>query len=82
MSDQRTKRRQRQPIDIGGEVLEPRADFAKNTLQVSDRTAKRMNLPTVYVGNVAHVARNASLKLVASRDPAGQPPRRSSSKAP
>ena len=63
---QRTKRRPRTPIDLGDDVLEPRADFAE-MLQVSDRTCARMNLPTTYIGNVAFVARNASLKLVASR---------------
>jgi hypothetical protein len=50
-----------------GEVLEPREEFANIRLGVSDKTAKRLNLPTTYIANVAYVARNASLKLVAAR---------------
>jgi hypothetical protein len=73
--DQRANRRQRLPIDVGDDVLEPRADFAKK-LQVSDRTAARMNLPTTYIGNVAYIARNASLKIVAARVRRANPPRR------
>jgi hypothetical protein len=50
-----------------GDVLEPRREFARDTLGVSDKTAQRMNLPTTYVGNLAYVARNASLKIIAER---------------
>jgi hypothetical protein len=50
-----------------GEVLQPRAEFAHDVLDVSDKTAQRMNFPTTYIGNVAYVARNASLKIVAER---------------
>ena len=50
-----------------GDVLERRRDFAKITLDVCDRTAARMNLPTTYIGNVAYVARNKSLRIIADR---------------
>lgn len=57
----------RRHIDIGDDVLMPRAEFAQEILGVSDKTAARMNLPTTYIGNVAHVLKNASLKIVADR---------------
>ena len=50
-----------------GDVLDPRREFARTRLGVSDKTAQRMNLPTMYIGGVAYVARNASLKLIADR---------------
>ena len=50
-----------------GDVLQPRREFARDELGVSDKTAQRMNLPTTYIGNLAYVARNASLKIVAER---------------
>jgi hypothetical protein len=59
--------RARQPrpdIPIPGDVLQPRAHFAED-IHVSEKTVTRMNLPTTYVGNVAYVARNASLKIIA-----------------
>jgi hypothetical protein len=49
-----------------GEILEPRLNFA-DELGICDKSAQRMNLPTTYVGGVAYVARNASLKIVAER---------------
>ena len=50
-----------------GEVLVPRAIFARDNLGVCDKTCRRWDLPTTYVGGVAYVARNASLKIVAER---------------
>ena len=50
-----------------GDYLEPRADFAARELGVVDRTAKRMDLRTTYVGNVAYVAHFASLAVVGAR---------------
>ena len=50
-----------------GEVLVPRAIFARDNLGVCDKTCLRWDLPTTYVGGVAYVARNASLKIVAER---------------
>jgi hypothetical protein len=61
-------RQSRQEIHLpSGEVLMPRANFARDVIGVCERTAARMNLPTTYVGNVAYVARDASLKIVAER---------------
>jgi hypothetical protein len=60
-----------------GEVLQPRQEFAHDELGVCDKTAQRMDLPTIYIGNVAYVARNASLKIVAERvRRRNQPPKR------
>jgi hypothetical protein len=49
-----------------GEILTPRARFAES-VGLADRTAQRLNLPTIYVGNIAYVARNASLKQIGAR---------------
>jgi hypothetical protein len=49
-----------------GDTLVLRKDFAEDILRVSDKTVKRMNLPTTYVGGKAYVARNASLEIVAA----------------
>ena len=60
-----------------GDYLEPREEFGKDTLGVSDKTVERMHLPTIYVGGVAYVRHNASLGIIASRirEP-GKPPKR------
>jgi hypothetical protein len=66
MTDLTSTAARRPHIELpNGEVLEPRSEFARGTLGVSDKTAQRMNLPTCYVGGVAYVPRNASLKIVA-----------------
>jgi hypothetical protein len=66
MTDLTSTAARRPHIELpNGDVLEPRREFARDRLGVSDKTAQRMNLPTTYVGNVAYVARNASLKIVA-----------------
>ena len=63
----RHPRRDRPNIQLpDGEVLIPRPSFATE-IGVSVKTATRMNLPTVYIGNVAFVAKNASLKILAGR---------------
>ena len=49
-----------------GEVLEPRESFAIETLGVVERTVIRMKLPTTYIGNVAYVHRNKSLRMIAA----------------
>jgi hypothetical protein len=65
---QRHTRHTRPSIPLpDGEILTPRAQFAAQVLDVSDKTAARMNLPTVYIGGVAYVKRDASLKTVAGR---------------
>ena len=56
----------RRHIEIDGDTLMPRSEFAEY-LCVSEKTAQRMNLPTAYIGNVAYVAKNASLRVVAER---------------
>lgn len=61
----RRPRRTLPQIKIPGDVLMPRKDFARTVIGVCERTAARLNLPTTYVGGVAFVARDASLKLVA-----------------
>lgn len=53
-------------VEFFSNLLEPRANFA-GEMGVCDKTASRMNLPTTYLGGVAYVARNASLKIVAER---------------
>ena len=60
----------RRPSRIGlpdGEELEPRKDFGREALGVSDRTPKRYNFPTVYVGGVPYVKRKASLQIISGR---------------
>ena len=57
----------RRHIELADDVLMPRREFAEAILGVTDKTARRMNLPTTYIGNVAHVLRNASLQVVESR---------------
>ena len=62
----RPHQRRHIPLPNGDELM-PREEFAEDTLGVSDKTASRMNLPTTYFGNVAYVAKNASLAIVAER---------------
>jgi hypothetical protein len=50
-----------------GDVLTPRKAFAEETIGVSERTVMRMNLPTVYLSNVAFVKQRASLQIIADR---------------
>jgi hypothetical protein len=72
------KRRGPQPrrrIDLpDGDYLEPRTEFAIDTLGVSDRTCARMNLPTQYIGSVAYIKHNASLRLLDQRSRPPLPP--------
>jgi hypothetical protein len=64
---QRLGKLERPSIELpDGETLKPRAQFAA-AIGVSDKTAARLNLPTTYVGCVAYVAVNASLKQIAAR---------------
>ena len=59
-------RRRIAEIQIPGDVLVPRADFARDVVGVCERTIVRLNVPTTYIGGVAYVAKNAGLKIVAS----------------
>jgi hypothetical protein len=55
-------------IDLpDGDTLVRREDFAKETIGVSDRTARRLNLPTTYVGGQPYVKQNASLQVLAEK---------------
>jgi hypothetical protein len=71
MSDPSSTKAQRMPgrrIPLpNGDVLIPRHEFAADDFGVTDRTVRRMNLPTTYIGNVAHVPKNESLTLIAAR---------------
>lgn len=49
-----------------GDVLVPRADFAANEIGCCERSVKRINLPTTFVGGVAYVAKRASLEILAA----------------
>lgn len=81
----KTSRRDQRAAEIplpDGDVLIPRDTFATRDLHCDDRTVRRMNLPTVYVGGFPYVRRNASLLAVADKAKARNTPpvrRRSSS---
>ena len=49
-----------------GDELWPRGDLA-DKLDVNERTVKRMDLPTTYIGNAAYHPHDESLAIVASR---------------
>jgi hypothetical protein len=60
-----------------GDTLVLREKFAKNEVGVCDRSARRMNLPTVFVGGRPFVKRNASLQIIADQvKRKNQPPKR------
>src|SRR5262245_22971909 len=70
MSEKSPTTAQRRPgvhVELADDVLVPRREFAEDILGVTDKTAARMNLPTTYIGNVAHVLKNESLRAVAAR---------------
>lgn len=73
------RRRPRERVSIqlpDGDVLDPRKKFADD-LGVSEKTVARMNPPTTYIGNVAHVKRNATLQIISDRAlRKNQPPKR------
>jgi hypothetical protein len=53
-------------IDLpNGETAVPYELLAEE-LGISRRTLQRMRVPTVYVGNVAHGLKNATLKMIAA----------------
>lgn len=62
---QRKKHRGRR-IDTDGDTWMPRFEFAEE-LVITDRTAQELNLPTTYIGNVAYVPRNGSLKIITAK---------------
>jgi hypothetical protein len=57
-------RRPQRTIELTNDTLEPRRDFARERLGVSERTVVRMYLPTIYIGGVAHVPIRASLQAI------------------
>ena len=61
----RTKTRPHLQID--GQTWKPRDSFAVDDLGVSPKTAQRMNFRTTYVGGVAYVPVEESLREVAAR---------------
>ena len=64
---QKTNRRRVDQIALpDGDKLVPRELFA-NEVGVSDRTARRMDLPTVFVAGFAFVKRSASLQVIADK---------------
>jgi len=60
-------RRHLSEIKLPNDTAIPRIDFAHNRLGVSEKTAARLNLPTIYVAGIAYVLLNASLKIVADK---------------
>jgi hypothetical protein len=60
----RKRREDRRSITLpNGTVLDPRVQFA-DELGLSEKTVRRMNLPTVYVGCVAYIDRHAGLNQI------------------
>lgn len=63
----RLTRETRPSIELpDGEVLQPRCKFVRE-LGITEKSAVRWDLPTVYIGGIAYLARNASLKIIANR---------------
>jgi len=61
----RFKREHRPDIALpNGKKLQPRRHFA-DEIGVSERTVKRLNPPTTYVGNVAYIEPDATVQLIA-----------------
>jgi len=59
------KARPRIPLP-GGDYLLPRCQWAE-AIGITDRTARKLDLPTVYVGGVAYVPHNASTQRIADQ---------------
>ncbi len=49
----------------GGKTLIPRAEFA-DILGEDERTTRRRNPPTIYIGGVAYVEREGSFQIIAA----------------
>jgi len=52
------------PLPDGSDELEPRRQWAER-IGITDRTARKLNLRTTYIGGVAYVPRNASTQQLA-----------------
>jgi hypothetical protein len=64
-----TKRDRPARIDLpnGKKWLERRSSWAHEKFGVDDKTARRWDLPTLYVGNVAYIEEPTSSEIVAAR---------------
>jgi hypothetical protein len=49
-----------------GDFLEPRQQWA-GVVGITDRTARKLNLPTVYIGGVAYVKHHGSTAILVDR---------------
>jgi hypothetical protein len=49
-----------------GRVLVPREDFSKG-VGVDPKTARRWDLPTVYIANIAYVEERGSLEIIGDK---------------
>ena len=63
----RQTRDTRPDIILPGEILRPRARFARENVYTCEKSVARMNLPTSYIGGIAHIAVNAAMKIYAER---------------
>jgi len=61
-----TKRARPPRIEINGKVIQARRDLAAE-LGIADKTIARMNLPTVRIGGMAYVDRDAGLNDIAAK---------------
>jgi hypothetical protein len=72
-----SNRHARPDIQLLNDIARPRSRFAQENLNCCDKTAARMNLPTLYIRGVAHVLVAASLREIAARARRrNEPPRR------
>jgi len=60
-------RRHLPEIELPNDTAVPRFNFARNRLGVCERTATRLNLPTIYIGGIAYILQKASLKIIADK---------------
>jgi hypothetical protein len=49
-----------------GDTLWPRVEFCRK-IDITDRTARNLKLPSVLIGGIAYVPHDASLNVIASR---------------
>jgi hypothetical protein len=59
-----------------GDTAIPRLDFAHNVIGSCERSVARMGLPTIYIGGVAYVKREASLQIISDKATRRNPPTR------
>lgn len=67
----------RQSIPLpSGDLLMPRAKFAREVVGTSEKGIRKFDLPVTYVGAVAHVPRDVSLQIIADTLKQRNPPQR------